>query len=268
MKKTINYEKDILFKTNIGEMCSISLEHDFTVDDGYLRGEFLLEGEYKPNGLSLNKEPFSYRLPLEYELERTVDLDTLSYDIENFEYNVHEDELSVYIDFGVRYEEKIIEPTIPVITEEEINSIDFSNIDLPMFRESDELLENRKVDDQVILEVDSFNKEDDKEDIRELTSEVAIFEEEQRTSEINDEIKKETVAMENRLDENDSEMIFNNVFEGDEFVTYHVHIIRETDTLESIALKYNCSVDLIKEYNDVENFEIKNKLIIPQEKYE
>ena len=47
MKKTINYEKDILFKTNIGEICSISLEHDFTVDDGYLRGDFIINGEYK-----------------------------------------------------------------------------------------------------------------------------------------------------------------------------------------------------------------------------
>ena len=102
MKKTINYEKDILFKTNIGEICSISLEHDFTVDSGYLRGGFEVSGEYKPNELSINKENFSYKLPLEYELEDNVDLNTLSYEIENFEYSVHEDEQSVYIDFGVR----------------------------------------------------------------------------------------------------------------------------------------------------------------------
>ena len=49
MKKIINYEKDILFKTNIGELTSISLEHDFTVDEGILKGDFLINGEYKPD---------------------------------------------------------------------------------------------------------------------------------------------------------------------------------------------------------------------------
>lgn len=251
MKKTINYEKDILFKTNIGEMCSISLEHDFTIDDGHLRGEFLLEGEYKPNGLSLNKESFLYRLPLEYELEKNVDLDTLSYDIENFEYNICQDELTVYIDFGIRYDEKIVEPIIPEITEEELNSIDFSDIDLPMFREMNENQENIKEETEPEhIKIEISHVEEPK-----------IVEEQKHET-----IEKEEAIMEDRLDEKDSEMIFNTVLEGDEFVTYHVHIIREGDTLESIALKYNSTVDIIKEYNDTENIELKSKLIIPQEK--
>lgn len=214
MKKNINYEKDILFKTNIGEICSISLEHDFTIDNGYLKGDFIVSGEYKTNELSINKESFNYRLPLEYELEKDVDLSTFSYEVENFEYNVHEDELNVYIDLGVRYELANAEPTIP-----EAEEIDFNDFELPLL--------NTEVETSTVKEE-------------------AITEEEGE-----------------RLKEEDENLVLNGVMEDDNYITYHVHIIREGETLESIALKYNVSVDLIKEYNTIDNLEIKSKLIIP-----
>lgn len=221
MKKIINYEKDILFKTNIGELSSISLEHDFTVDDGVLKGDFLISGEYKPNELSVNKEPFEYRLPLEYELEPTTDIDTLSYDIDDFEYTVKEDCLTVYIDFGVRFEEKTIEPIMPDvgITEDEINS---NTIELPKLAESS-------------------------------TEEV-----------LEDEIPMEPEIKDDRLGEVEQEAIVESFIEQEEYITYHVHIVREGDTLESIAAKYNCSAELIKEYNDFESLELKSKLLIPE----
>ena len=115
MKKIIEYEKDIIFKTNIGEICSISLENDFNVDGSFLKGEFTILGEYKINELSVNKESFEYKLPLEYELEDNVDLSSIVYEIENFEYTVKDDVLSVYIDLGIRYDEKKIEPIIPEV---------------------------------------------------------------------------------------------------------------------------------------------------------
>lgn len=221
MKKNISYEKDILFKTNIGEICTISLEHDFTVDESMLKGEFIVSGEYKPNELSINTEPFDYHLPLEYELESYVDLSTLSYDIENFEYNVKDDELSVYIDFGIRYEQMKNEPILPKITEDELNEDALEDIELPILKE-----ENRNV---------------------------AIEEE---------PTEKEAVGSD-RLDDEDKEMILETALDKDEYITYHVHIVREGDTLESIAQKYGCTIDIIKEYNSFESLEIKSKLIIP-----
>ena len=85
MKKIIEYEKDIIFKTKIGEICSISLENEFNVEGNYLKGDFTILGEYKSNELSVNKESFEYKLPLEYELEDNVDLSSIVYEIENFE---------------------------------------------------------------------------------------------------------------------------------------------------------------------------------------
>lgn len=232
MKKNISYEKDIIFKTNIGEICSISLEHDFTVDDNVLKGEFIVSGEYKPNELSLNKEPFDYHLPLEYELESNVDLSTLSYDIENFEYNVKDDELSVYIDFGVRYEEKKNEPNIPEITEDDLNADDY-DIELPT-------LKSEPTEDRV-----------------ELMNNIV-----EKTAEVEPEPTKKEPELD-RLDEEDKEMILETALDKDEYITYHVHIVREGETLETIASKYGVTIDLIKEYNNIESLEIKSKLIIP-----
>lgn len=222
MKKIINYEKDILFKTNIKEVCSISLEHDFTVDDGFLRGEFIVSGEYKANELSLNKEEFTYKLPLEYELDKTVDLETFSYDIDNFEYNVKEDELSVYIDLGIRYEEKKQEPIIPTITEDEINDETyFDDIELPKF-----------------IEETYTPLREEKEELKPIKEE--------------------------RLKEEEKTMVLESLNEEDTYITYHVHIVREGETLESIATKYNSSIELIKEYNTADTLELKSKLIVPE----
>ncbi len=232
MKKSINYEKDILFKTNIGEITTISLEHDFTIDENYLRGEFVLTGEYKANELSINTEPFEYRLPLEYELEPNCDRNTLSYDIDNFEYTTKEDCLSIIIDFGIRYEEKEIAPKIPEITEEDLSNDDFDIMyGLPKLKTIEEFEEPRE--------------------------ELNIIKEEKK--EMEDEIIKPE-----RLDEEDEKVLLDTALQSDDYITYHVHIVRENETLEEIAKTYNTSVEVIKEYNQIDTIEIKSKLIIPE----
>lgn len=44
---------------------------------------------------------------------------------------------------------------------------------------------------------------------------------------------------------------------------FKVYIMREEDTLESIMIKYNVKINDIKEYNDVENIKIGDKIVIP-----
>ena len=231
MKKNISYEKNILFKTSIGEICSISLEHDFTVDDGFLRGDFIISGEYKANELSINKDAFNYRLPLEYELEDNVDISTLSYDVENFEYYVSGDELDIYIDFGIRYDEKPVEPIIPDVIEDE------------------EITVSEDIDKKM-------------EDIREIEIEEPTEEEEEVELPRFKDDRNETVE---ELNEEDKNIVLDNAINDETYITYHVHIVREGESLESIASKYNVSVDTIKKYNDFEILELKSKLIIPEE---
>ena len=191
MKKIIEYEKDIIFKTKIGEICSISLENEFNVEGNYLKGDFTILGEYKSNELSVNKEPFEYKLPLEYELEKNVDLNTIVYEVENFEYTVKDDALSVYIDLGIRYDEKKIEPIIPEIPE--------------------------------IPEEENIEREKEEEPTKE---------------------------------------VINNINYQDNYVTYHVHTVKEGETIDSIAKDYNVPEDLIKTYNE-EEIVPNVRLIIP-----
>lgn len=196
MKKTINYEKEIVFKTSIAEICSISLEHDFTVDDRCFKGDFILEGEYKTNELSVNKEPFTYHLPLEYEFSENVDYNSVNYEIENFEYIVDDNVLKVTIDLGIVYNE-INTYIPPIINEDDLN----------------------------------------------------------RENSVSDSVDQDET--------NDREKVFENEINEETYATYHVHIVRANDTLESIAQKYGTTIDEIKKYNDIDSLELKSKLIIP-----
>ena len=47
------------------------------------------------------------------------------------------------------------------------------------------------------------------------------------------------------------------------YSTYHVCIVKENDTVESIILKYNISKEVLEQYNDISDIKIGDKLIIP-----
>ena len=47
------------------------------------------------------------------------------------------------------------------------------------------------------------------------------------------------------------------------YITYHIHVCDESDTLEYIANKYKISIDVIKDYNSIDNISVGMKLIIP-----
>ena len=47
-------------------------------------------------------------------------------------------------------------------------------------------------------------------------------------------------------------------------MTYHIHEMKETDTVESICLKYNTSDSILGEYNDLSTLTLGDKIIIPE----
>jgi hypothetical protein len=47
------------------------------------------------------------------------------------------------------------------------------------------------------------------------------------------------------------------------YVTYHVHIVRENDNVDSICLKYNVSKEELSNYNDISEIKLGDKLIVP-----
>ncbi|MCI8330758.1 MAG: LysM peptidoglycan-binding domain-containing protein, partial [Bacilli bacterium] len=76
------------------------------------------------------------------------------------------------------------------------------------------------------------------------------------------EIKENLVHTE--LNENDTEVLESIMSSTEEsFYKYKIYIMRSEDTIESIAIKYNVTLDDLKEYNDLSNISIGDKIIIP-----
>ena len=222
MKSVIPFTKDILFKSKIADIVSISLEHELNIDDTEVKGNFIVSGEYKAHAVSINKEKFEYKLPFNVELTKNIDLDTFSFKIVDFYYEViNDDVLRVDIEFEVYALEK----------KEEVN---------------EELREN-------IVEFEEPKKE-----IIDTEIDLLPIQVEQNDSKMENN--------EERLEEEQKTTILNSISkEEDEYITYNVHIVREMDTIESISQTYNASIDLIKEYNNIDNLSIGDKIIIPQD---
>ena len=117
MRMIVPYEKEITFNTKIAQISSISLEYEANVLGSDLSGDFIVSGEYKIHEVSVNKEPFKYRLPFNISLDDDLIRDSLKYDIYNFTYEVKdEDTLKVNIEFLLEGEvvEKMPQPEMKV----------------------------------------------------------------------------------------------------------------------------------------------------------
>lgn len=230
MNCIIPFTKDVKFNTNICEIISISLEHEYTVNEGEILGNFIISGEYKTHEVSVNKEKFEHVLPFSVNLTKKIDPNSVDFAIEDFTYEiVDKDTLKVNIEYSINALE---------ISEDEAEL--FEPIEEP--RETlDEILDN--IDSEIAAE----EKEEDSRDDIEM-NEVMV---EEKT-----ENKKITKEEENAILESVNP-------EEESFVTYHIHVMSETDTIESVCTKYNTTSSILGEYNDLSTVAIGDKLIIP-----
>ena len=59
------------------------------------------------------------------------------------------------------------------------------------------------------------------------------------------------------------EVIIDAVTNEEEYATYHIHIVKEGESIETICTMYNSNLNLLSEYNDVSQIASFDKLIIP-----
>ena len=207
MKNIIPFTKEITFDNKISEITSISLEENYDCTSDTIDGEFSIFGDYKTHELSVNKEPFNYKLPFSVDLTEKIDVDTLNFEITDFSYDILNDNiLKVNIEFKIEAEE---------IKEEEDN-----------LEETLEILEN--------------------------------------TKEPSSDEKVEEDINEDRIDTIEENTIIDSINDSadTEFTTYHVHIVKEAETIESICALYNSNPSVLAEYNDLTDFKIGDKLIV------
>lgn len=287
MKQVIPFKKDIIFKTKISDITSISLEHTLESKDDTVCGNFILSGDYKMTEASLNRESFYYKLPFDIALDSRYDTSKLKIEIEDFYYEIiNSDVLRVNIEVSIDgleekfdMEEENTNEEIENENEKEVTILDidddaFKNIEDKIDSLQEELIRNHehinKLDEQLFEEI---NDEED------FTNEINIKEDKEveiedsipsmpsiQNSIINvksediDMIEKDTI---NNLDTKEIKSLFSNLSEEETFSTYHVYILRSEDSIESIMTKYNITKEVLSQYNDIDNIKLGDKIIIP-----
>ena len=113
----IPYTKEISFDTKIAEIDSISLEHEMSVNDSEILGNFIVTGEYKTHELSANKEAFEHTIPFSIDIPNNIDKDTIDFEITDFTYEIEKDSiLKVIIEVNLKAKE--ISVTKDIISEQ------------------------------------------------------------------------------------------------------------------------------------------------------
>ena len=237
MKQIIPFKKELLFKTKVSEITSISLEHTLSLkNDDLISGEFIVSGDYKMTEGSINREVFNFRLPFDIALDSRYNVDNIIIDIDNFYYEiVNNESLQVNIDVYIEGE-KIIE---------EIKE------------EKEEILEESLIEDKTIEVLSNKDERNNHEEIEDL------FKEEYTPAVELNKPKQLVMEVENEYEEKNEFNIFQNIDNSDTYVTYYVYIVKEEDTIDKILEKYNTTRDSIACYNNLDNIKPGTKLIIP-----
>ena len=239
MSEAFEITREFLFKTNIHEITSISIEQNFDIVENNIEGEFNITGDYRLHEISINKEDFSFKIPFSHQINDNINLDTVDLEITDFTYDFNNgDELKVHIEYNVTGEQNVQEFN----DEKELNDfLDNNEAEIISFK--DDKNENRE----------ESKEEKDIEVKEELTNN-----EEERNIAI-------PIPVHNEIDKEENQnLIINSINKDDEFVKYHIHTVVMNDTIENICNKYNINVGTLKKYNTFDTLELNMKLLIPE----
>lgn len=244
MKKIIPFKKDIIFKNHLSEITSISLEHSLHIaDNNLITGEFIVSGDYRMTDSSINTEDFSYKLPFDINMDDHYLLDHVEIDIDDFYYEIKDNNiLSVNIEVLIdKLEDK---PLLHEKIEKEEDNMEELFEENAVIANEESILVRNKVDDEV--------------------KEQSMLSRNQEIPEVLDTKMDEAVFMEKKEVTNEIKSLFDSFDESNEtYATYHVYILRESDTIETILQKYNVNKEDLELYNDLKELKIGDKIIIP-----
>ena len=71
-------------------------------------------------------------------------------------------------------------------------------------------------------------------------------------------------SQEDKINKLSEDTIINSVNDAsDEYATYHIHMVSDGESVETICTMYNSSLNILSEYNDLSNLTPGDKLVIP-----
>lgn len=301
MREIVSFNKEIPFKTKIYKIASISLEHTLKKkEENIIDGNFILSGTYKMTETTNLEEAFNYKIPANIIIDNKYDTNELEVDIDNFTYEVIDEEiLKVFIDIkldNLNLKEEIIDKK-EVKTEDYIEKIEEINL------EEDPLEELEKLEREIDKQIEEDRKKEEQEKELSRNNEDLIKEEPQKKDEeieildfsdsnsqreenlfkeietkkdfeipsnkvmnqnTQKEALKQTEKEENIMQDQNVESIFMSFDNAQEtYSTYRVYIVRENDNIETILNKYKISKEQLEEYNNLQEVRIGTKIIIP-----
>ncbi len=239
MKKIIPFVKDISLGSKISEITSIALEHNLKMENNdSVVGTFTVSGKYKMNEVSINEEVFEQKIDFDITLDDKYDTSNIIIDVDDFYYEIINDEfLRVHIDVKVDNLEYYKQERKPVLEEQEPLEVETLNDNITEEEQEEEKEEKQERNDIMVEESIDTNvtinqepkKDDDKLDVAEITSNITSG------------------------------------FLGSEekYSTYKVHIIRESETIQTIMEKYNVSKEELEKYNNLDNVILGTKIVVP-----
>lgn len=248
MKQIISFEKEIAFKTMIGEVTSISLEHTLSFQGpSTISGDIIVSGTYKMTEASTLEEDFQYAIPVDIMLTKELEEDNRSITIHNFTYDIrNEDTLHLYIDVLVKGRE-VIE-----LEEDEEEVIEPVREEQP------------KIDEEQVKDTTNDNKE--------LLTDIEVEESQKVIDNIINTDKKEEPVIKNDTQEEvkttTDTKVMNSIFSAfanteETYTTYSVYLLRENDSIENIIENYGVTREELSYYNDLDNLNVGSKIIIP-----
>lgn len=260
MKIIIPFKKEVMFKDNISEITSISLEHQLSFDESLIKGNFLITGEYRISSSTNTVLPFNLDLPIAMSVDDNYDTSKAECDIDDFYYEIINDQkLSISIDICV---DKLKEREM-IDIKQEIDNLEVEQQDnLRCIDSTPEIEEN--VTSEFSIEEDVIPKSKTFEDVVSKTQiEEDKLEYVNNTIDISETSKNVDNIQEDRNEVNKKINSLFNTMDNNEYISYDIYIIREGDTVDSIVAKYNIDIEYLKEYNDISDLKIGDKIIIP-----
>ena len=240
MKSIIPFTKELDFKTKVSEITSISLEREFEVNTSSIEGSLYVSGDYKSHEVSANVTPFNFKIPFTIEIPDNLVEESITLEISDFAYEMEENsKIKVSIELELFGEEKEIE-------EEEDEDI------TPIEVDGEEIV-------KMLEEASEKEKEMEKEDRAEPKEEPTEEEKEEAPADTVDETREETEDM-----TSENVIITGASNTPDEYTTYHIHSVKEGETIETICTMYNSNLSLLNDYNDLSEVSKGMKIIIPE----
>jgi len=266
MKKMIPFSKTVHFKTMIAEVTDIEIKHTLKVTEEHtIEGDILVDGTYKMTEASQLEEEFHYTLPFTIEVDEKYDIQSADIHIHDFYFEIiNEEDLKVNVELEITQVEEKEEIQDDSLVEAKVEEID-------EFQEEEFLEENDRKDDEsrvdVEVEAETVDGNASFLELDQVPKKVEILEEINQKEKSNTNTpsiseNEESEEIEEKV-ENSVSSIFSSINQEETFVTYHVYIVREQDTIESIIEKYKTSREAISAYNDLTNVQAGSKIIIP-----